>query len=60
MKHACAIGWRPAEFWAATPHELFTALDGWALAQGDKDALAEERRERFAGFRVALERAGVA
>jgi len=24
-----ALGWRPNEFWAATPHEFWTAVEGW-------------------------------
>ena len=37
---AALLGWRPAEFWAATPAELRTALgldgdDGGAPATGD-------------------------
>ncbi len=23
------LGWTPAVFWAATPHEFCAALDGW-------------------------------
>jgi hypothetical protein len=23
------LAWRPDAFWAATPHELYTAIEGW-------------------------------
>ena len=26
---AAALGWRPHEFWAATPAELALSLEGW-------------------------------
>jgi hypothetical protein len=58
MKTAAAIGWRPWEFWTATPHELLAAIDGWNLARGSREALREEREESFATFRAGLERSG--
>lgn len=41
------LGWTPAAFWAATPHELWAAFDGWRKANGlgRDDALV--RREEF-------------
>ena len=44
-----ALGWRPADFWAATPCELSAALD---LMSG------EDRRESFAAFKRQVETAG--
>jgi uncharacterized phage protein (TIGR02216 family) len=35
---ATALGWRPAEFWAATPAELVTALGLDAPPQAPADA----------------------
>jgi Phage tail assembly chaperone protein, TAC len=32
------MGWRPDEFWSATPVEFFTAWRGWLRAQGHIDA----------------------
>lgn len=58
MKTAAAIGWRPPEFWAATPHELLAAVDGWNLARGSREALREEREEDFAAFQAGLAGAG--
>jgi hypothetical protein len=55
---ACAIGWRPAEFWDATPTELFIALDGHGLAQGSETAQAEDRRDAFTDFAEAMAAAG--
>ena len=55
---ACAIGWRPADFWDATPHEFFQGLDGHGLAQGDEAALADDRGDRFQDFLAAMEAAG--
>lgn len=48
---ACAwLGWRPEEFWRATPAELATALKGF-LPTGEGAALTggglEALRERF-------------
>jgi uncharacterized phage protein (TIGR02216 family) len=39
---ATALGWRPAEFWAATPAELVTALglDAPPAVAVDRSALA--------------------
>lgn len=33
-----ALRWPPSEFWSATPHDLFDAMDGFALARGGKSA----------------------
>lgn len=49
---ACAwLGWRPAEFWGATPAELAMALKGFRPAAGDCEAMTgaglERLRERF-------------
>lgn len=49
---ACAwLGWRPGEFWEATPAELATALKGFRPATGADEALMgaglERLRERF-------------
>jgi len=35
---AAALGWRPAEFWAATPAELVTALGLDAVPEAPADA----------------------
>lgn len=35
---AAVLGWRPAEFWAATPAELVTALGLDAARQAPADA----------------------
>lgn len=48
---ACGVlGWRPAEFWGATPAELATALRG-VVGDAGGDALGrgelERLRERF-------------
>ena len=40
------LGWRPADFWAATPCELAAALD--ALS-------GEDRRESFAAFKLQID-----
>lgn len=55
---AAALGWRPGEFWDATPTELFIAIDGHALANGSSEAEAEDRRDRFADFSEAMAAAG--
>lgn len=26
---AAALHWRPSEFWSATPHEFWAAVEGW-------------------------------
>ena len=39
------LGWRPADFWGATPAELYAALE--ALG-------GEERRRSFAAFKRRL------
>lgn len=26
---AAALGWRPSEYWASTPHEFWAAFEGW-------------------------------
>ena len=48
---ACAwLGWRPGEFWAATPAELATALKGLRPADGGEALAGDELarlRERF-------------
>ncbi len=49
---ACAwLGWRPGEFWGATPAELTTALKGFRPAAGADEMLTgtelERLRERF-------------
>ena len=40
---ARALGWRPGEFWAATPAELATAL----TPDGSTNALAPLSRDEF-------------
>jgi len=54
------VGWKPWEFWDATAHELFQALDGFALANGSDDARTEEREANFAEFLAGMEAAGLA
>lgn len=49
---ACGVlGWRPGEFWGATPAELATALRGVLGDAADGEALGraglERLRERF-------------
>lgn len=43
---AAILGWRPAEFWAATPSELASALEppSPAAEAPDQDVIAELRR----------------
>jgi uncharacterized phage protein (TIGR02216 family) len=42
---AMLLGWRPSEFWEATPAELATALAPVALAEApDTEAIAELMR----------------
>ena len=31
---AAALGWRPAEFWDATPHEFWAGLEVWREMNG--------------------------
>ncbi|QEX18492.1 hypothetical protein FRZ44_37990 [Hypericibacter terrae] len=52
------MGWRPADFWAATPHEFFAALDGHAAANGRGDK--GESEAEFASFKAKLEAKGLA
>lgn len=35
---ALLLGWRPEEFWAATPGELAAILEMWAEGSGDAAA----------------------
>lgn len=49
------LGKSEAEFWAMTPHALYAALDAYAEANGDEDALRRRREEEFAEFRRELE-----
>lgn len=47
---ALLLGWRPAEFWAATPAELAAILEAWSggAAASDMDAGALARlKEQF-------------
>ena len=32
-----ALCWSPDQFWSATPHELFAAIEGYNIAHGGKD-----------------------
>ena len=41
------LGWRPDEFWNATPAELALALQAPAQADGPEPAMIEELRRRF-------------
>lgn len=36
------LGWRPAEFWTATPAELAAALAGFAAPEGASGAMDDE------------------
>ena len=36
------LGWPPAQFWQATPHDLYAALDGWNQVQGGERGLDDE------------------
>ncbi len=44
---ALALGWRPAEFWAATPAELVTALGLDAAERPADGSLLKGLMERF-------------
>ena len=44
---AMLLGWRPAEFWDATPAELALALNAQAVADGPDIATIEALRQRF-------------
>lgn len=52
------MGWTADQFWTATAHELFIGLDGFGLAQGSTEAIAEDRKEAFSDFLEGLEAAG--
>lgn len=41
------LQWSPAEFWAATMTELFSAMDFWAEANGVKRRGTAPTRERL-------------
>lgn len=41
------MGWRADEFWSSTMHELMTALEGWGLANGSKEARKLDEAERY-------------
>lgn len=47
--HAAAmmLGWRPSEFWDATPAELALALEAPALGEAPDAATIEALRQRF-------------
>ena len=45
---AALLGWRPGEFWSATPAELASALGGsQAAVEGLDAATIDELRQRF-------------
>jgi hypothetical protein len=44
---ATLLGWRPSEFWAATPAELAAVLECQSVSEGPDCALIEELRRRF-------------
>ncbi|MFQ6016784.1 MAG: phage tail assembly chaperone [Kiloniellaceae bacterium] len=42
------LGWPPAAFWAATPHEFWAAYEGWIeahCAPGDDGGFSDEEIE---------------
>lgn len=41
------LGWRPAEFWAATPEELLAALDAVVADSGAQAPLGREELARL-------------
>jgi hypothetical protein len=44
---AVMLGWRPHEFWNATPAELALALEGPVSADGPDAAVIEALKQRF-------------
>ena len=44
-----ALRWSPSEFWSATPHDLFDALDGFAMTRGVK--VASVAKEAYADWK---------
>lgn len=52
---ATVLRWAPVEFWAATPHELFAALDAWVEVNNPEAAKDKERRRAFRALREAHE-----
>ena len=45
------LGWAPPHFWAATPHELMAALDGYKEKNGLKapEAMGSDRLKQLMG-----------
>ena len=41
------LGWRPDEFWNATPAELAMALQPAAASEAPDQAIIDELRQRF-------------
>ncbi|NUR45285.1 MAG: phage tail assembly chaperone [Sphingomonas sp.] len=44
---AAVLGWRPQEFWDATPAELALALEAPASSEGPDSATIEALKRRF-------------
>lgn len=44
-----ALGWRPAEFWAATPAELVAALEAQLGSMGGEAPLGRDELARLIG-----------
>ena len=38
------LGWRPRDFWSATPAEFWTAWDGWRARNGGAEAVSPAGR----------------
>ncbi|MBP7339635.1 hypothetical protein [Niveispirillum sp.] len=49
---------REKDFYLVTHHEWRHAVHAWRISQGDKEAQAEDRRERFLEFRERMAAAG--
>ena len=49
-----ALGWRPRDFWRATPAEFFAAVDGWNRSQrggaGSDPATSDDLRALMEEF----------
>ncbi len=62
------LAWAPATFWAATPHELWTAVEGWIAANcvkkndeelTDEDVFTlQDMERRFGGTSKSMRKNG--
>lgn len=37
-----ALAWSPSEFWAATPHDYYSAIEHYERAEARRKALADD------------------